>query len=116
MILKNLHIELRQMLDRISSICSLSGLADILEYCIIGQSELEEPLKIVIVGITSAGKSTLLNVLVKRSIVPTGAETLTYNVNILRHVSRSPHGKEEIVAHLKNGETQILPISSLRDW
>ena len=33
MILKNLHIELRQMLDRISSICSLSGLADILEYC-----------------------------------------------------------------------------------
>ena len=113
MILKNLHIELRQMLDRISSICSLSGLADILEYCIIGQSELEEPLKIAIVGITSSGKSTLLNVLVKRSIVPTGAETLTYNVNILRHVSRSPHGKEEIVAHLKNGETQILPISSL---
>ena len=113
MTLNDLHIELKQMLDNISNICTSYGLADILENCIVGQSELNRPLKIAIVGTTSVGKSTLLNALVKRTIVPTGAETLTYNVNVLSHISRSPHKKEEIVAHLKNGETQILPISSL---
>lgn len=111
--LKDLNIELKQMLDNISGICFTYSLSTILESCIIGKKELGAPLKIAIVGITSVGKSTLLNALIKRIIVPTGAETLTYNVNVLSHVSRSPNGAECVLTHLKGGEIKEMPISSL---
>lgn len=111
--LNTLTYELKQMLNSIFSICNSCVLPEIIEHCILWQSELDSPLKIAIVGITSAGKSTLLNALVKRNIVPTGAETLTYNVNVLRHISRSPIGEECLVVHMKDGETKQMPISEL---
>lgn len=111
--LNTLTSELRQMLNSIFSICNSCVLPEIIERCILWQTELECPLKIAIVGITSAGKSTLLNALTKRNIVPTGAETLTYNVNVLRHVSRSPIGKECLIVHMKDGEDKQMPISEL---
>lgn len=111
--LYTLTYELEQMLDSIFSICNSCELPDIIGRCLLWQSELNSPLKIAIVGITSAGKSTLLNALTKRFIVPTGAETLTYNVNVLRHVSRSPKGKECLIAHMKDGSEIIMPISEL---
>lgn len=111
--LNTLTSELKQMLDSIFSICSSCALPDIIEHCILWQSELDSPLKIAIVGITSAGKSTLLNTLIKRNIVPTGAETLTYNVNVLRHVSKSPNGAECLIVHMKHGEDKQMPISEL---
>lgn len=103
--------ELKQMLDKLFSICSSHSMPEVLECCLLGQQELSAPLKIAIVGTTSVGKSTLLNALVKRDIVPTGAETLTYNVNVLRHVSRSPNKQEVLIAHLKNGLFKEYPIS-----
>lgn len=111
--LNTLTSELKQMLDSIFSICSSCALPEIIEHCVLWQSELENPLKIAIVGITSAGKSTLLNAITKRNIVPTGAETLTYNVNVLRHVNKSPIGTECLVVHMKNGEEKQMPISEL---
>ncbi len=110
---KSLTLELKQVLNAIFGICESYFLPDIIEKCLLWQSELESPLKVAIVGITSAGKSTLLNALIKRDIVPTGAETLTYNINIMRHISRSPLGEECLIAHLKDGSTQNMPISEL---
>lgn len=111
--IRNLMYELKQMLDNLFSICNTYALPEVLESCIISQRELSEPLKIAIVGTTSVGKSTLLNALVHRNIVPTGAETLTYNVNVLRHISRSPNKQETLFAHLKNGEIEQYPVSYL---
>lgn len=112
--IQNLSGELKQMLNEIFSICQNSnGLSDVLDKCILGMSELEQPLKIAIVGTTSSGKSTLLNSLVRRTIVPTGAETLTYNVNVLRHVSRSPKSKECMYVHFKDEHVEVMPISLL---
>lgn len=111
--LNTLTSELKQVLDSILSICNSCALPEIIEYCLLWQSELESPLKIAIVGITSSGKSTLLNALTKRNIVPTGAETLTYNVNVLRHVSKSPVGEECLIVHMKNGDDKQMSISEL---
>lgn len=111
--LQTLTYELRQMLDSIFSICSSCVLPNVVDRCLLWKEELNNPLKIAIVGITSAGKSTLLNALVRRNIVPTGAETLTYNVNVLRHVSRSPNKTECLIVHTNNGKEQSMPISEL---
>lgn len=110
---QTLTSEIRQMLDSIFSICNSVVVPDVIEKCLLWQSLLDCPLKIAIVGITSAGKSTLLNALIKRNIVPTGAETLTYNVNVLRHVSRSPSGMECLLVHMKDGKEVTMPISKL---
>lgn len=102
------------MMNDIFIICNNSvGLSDIIDKCLIGIEELEQPLKIAIVGTTSSGKSTLLNALIKRTIVPTGAETLTYNVNVLRHVSKSPDGNECLHVHYKDKRVEIMPVSLL---
>lgn len=111
--LQTLTYELKQMLNSLLNICNAYMLPEIMERCLLWQSELESPLKIAIVGIISAGKSTLLNALIKRNIVPTGAETLTYNVNVLRHISRSPNGKECLIVHMKDGKNKQMPISEL---
>lgn len=114
MLLNELSHELAVILDKISSIASSCGLYQIEGKCEFVRKELDEPLKVAIVGITSSGKSTLLNALVRRQLVPTGAETVSYNVNILRHKSKSPTKKELVIAHLKNNKGCVtLPITTL---
>jgi hypothetical protein len=59
---------------------------------------LEEPMRVAIVGHIKAGKSTVLNALLGEELAPTGAEELTFNVNWLRHGSRS-----SLRVHFKDG-------------
>lgn len=113
MTINNLSEVLEVLLGNILSLSSTHCLPIVIDKCLLGKAELSKPLKIALTGITSAGKSTLLNALVKRQIAPTGAATLTYNVNSFRHISLSPTGREVILAHLKNGEVLQLPICSL---
>lgn len=115
MLLNELSHELAVILDKISSIASSCGLYQIENKCEIGRKELDEPLKVAIVGITSSGKSTLLNALIRRQLVPTGAETVSYNVNILRHKSKSPSKEELVIAHLRDNKGCVsLPITVLK--
>ncbi|MDE5790296.1 MAG: dynamin family protein [Muribaculaceae bacterium] len=109
----NLSKELEVLLGNILSLSNTYCLPTIIDKCVIGKEELNKPLRIALTGITSAGKSTLLNALVKRNIAPTGAAALTYNVNVFHHVSLSPTNEEIIIAHLSNGETLQLSIDSL---
>lgn len=115
MTLESLSIRLEELLRTIVALSNSYGLPEIIDRCMVCSSELKLPLKIALTGITSAGKSTLLNAFVKRNIAPTGAATLTYNVNVFRHISLSPTTEELIIAHLIDGQTLRLPIDSLVD-
>lgn len=115
MTLDDLSIKLEELLGAIIALSNSHNLPEIIDRCLVGSSELNLPLKIALTGITSTGKSTLLNAFVRRNIAPTGAATLTYNVNAFRHISMSPTKGEMIEAHLKDGNTLQLPIDSLVD-
>lgn len=63
---------------------------------------------IVIVGEFSTGKSTFLNALMGKKILPSFSKETTATVNYLRHTSEAPNGEKGIV-YYKNGKTEILP-------
>lgn len=75
--------------------------------------EVNQPIKVALVGRISAGKSTLLNALLGKRLAPTAVETKTLNVNCFRHVSRSPHLKEEIRVIYNNGDVHVMDLSYL---
>ncbi len=73
--LKSLHRELEAALERI-----------------------EQPMRVAIVGLIKAGKSTLMNALLGETIVATGTVEATFNVNWLKYGERS-----SLVVHFKDG-------------
>lgn len=58
---------------------------------------LHEPMRVAIVGLIKAGKSTLMNALLGESVVATGAVEATFNVNWLKHGEKS-----RLLVHFKN--------------
>lgn len=115
MTIHTLSDEIKVLLGNISSLSNTYCIPQIIDRCIIGKEELHKPLKIALTGITSAGKSTLINALVKRNIAPTGAAAVTYNVNVFRHISLSPTNDEISVVHLIDGTILHLPINTIAD-
>lgn len=113
MLIHELSSELNDVLNKISNIAEKNEFLGIVEECDAGKKELNEPLRMAIAGVISAGKSTLLNALMKRTLVPTAAETVTYHVNLLRHKNKNPDGKECVLAHKKDGSEECFPISFL---
>jgi len=110
------HIE--REIGKISNLIDKSNLSSAKEAIRVSLAELCAPLKIAIVGRTKAGKSTLMNAILGISILPTGSAVTTYNVNVMRHVSRAPHKRECVIAHLKDGKsitTALDDLSNLTD-
>lgn len=71
------------------------------------EHQLQQPMRVAIVGLIKAGKSTMMNALLGENIVPTGNVEATFNVNIFRY-SDSPSLK----VHFKNNrpsETKSFP-------
>lgn len=67
---------------------------------------------IVIVGEFSAGKSTLLNALMGKRILPSYSNETTAAVNFLRHLDKSSDGEQGKVFY-HNGEQKIIEDASL---
>ena len=63
---------------------------------------------VVLVGEFSVGKSTFLNALMHRRILPSFKKETTATVNFLRHTSQAPHGEAGIV-YYRDGTTKTLP-------
>lgn len=109
--------ELKQHIERevgkIAELIGKSNLSSAKEAISVSLAELNAPLKLAVVGRTKAGKSTLMNAILGISILPTGSAVATYNVNVLRHISRAPHKTECVIAHLKNGQTIITSLEDL---
>ena len=63
---------------------------------------------VVLIGEYSVGKSTFLNALMHRRMLPSFTKETTATVNFLRHTSQAPNGEAGIV-YYRNGETKTLP-------
>lgn len=63
---------------------------------------------VVLIGEFSVGKSTFLNALMHRRMLPSFKKETTATVNFLRHTSQAPNGEAGIV-YYRNGTTKILP-------
>lgn len=61
---------------------------------------LQEPMRVAIVGLIKAGKSTLMNALLGESVVATGAVEATFNVNWLKYGEKS-----RLRVHFKNDQS-----------
>src|SRR5438270_3696376 len=71
-----------ESLERLAGSAGLRGLRGELLSC---RARLAQPMRVVVVGLTNAGKSTLLNALLGAQIVPTGPVETTYNVSWIRY-------------------------------
>lgn len=63
---------------------------------------------IVLIGEFSAGKSTFLNALMQKRILPSFSSETTATVNFLQHTSKAPNGEKGIV-YYRDGHTQTVP-------
>ena len=73
------------------------------------RKSIEEGLfSIVLIGEFSAGKSTFLNALMRKRILPSYTRETTATVNFLRHTSKAVSGEKGIV-YYRDGHTQTVP-------
>lgn len=106
-----------QMLDDIRRMTKIPSFAELYDACNLLHDELNRPMRLAITGVIKTGKSTLLNALLGKYIVPTAVRVLTYNINWFHHVSTSPqHGQELVVVHYLNGSNQEMPLARLSDF
>jgi GTPase SAR1 family protein len=97
-ILKPLKEEVDELfafaLKRTANIYPLASFHRLLEQ---SQQRLKEPMRVAIVGLIKAGKSTLMNALLGQSIVSTGSVEATFNINWLKYGQTS-----RLLVHFKN--------------
>ena len=110
----HIKAEFQAMLDSISRMASSAGLQELVRKIKDISREVCLPVRVALVGRISAGKSTLLNALLGTRFAPTAVETKTLNVNCFRHVSRSPHHREEIRVVYNDGHERFLDLAYLR--
>ncbi len=69
------------------------------------QTNLEnQNFEIVVVGEFSTGKSTFINALMKKNVLPSKVTSTTATINFLKHAEQN-NGVEESLVYMKNGET-----------
>lgn len=102
--------EINAVLEKMASTALTLGFDEIACACEEGCKRLTSPLRIGIIGITKAGKSTLINAIIGKRFLPTNALVCTYNVNVLRHKTRSPIGEECVIIHLNDGNKKVMSL------
>ena len=75
----------------------LRSLHRLLQQC---QQRLKQPMRVAIVGLIKAGKSTLMNALLEEKVVATGSVEATFNVNWLKY-GETPR----LTVHFKDGRS-----------
>lgn len=75
------------------------------------QKRLGDPLRVAIVGVMKAGKSTLMNAIMKEKILFTGTLEATYTVTWFKY-GKNPH----LGIVFKDGSEQQAPYSDLEKW
>ena len=75
------------------------------------RSRLDEPLRVAVVGIMKAGKSTFMNALMGASILYTGNLETTYTVGWFRYAPQP-----SLTICFRDGSTQNAPFEDLEKW
>lgn len=78
----------------------------------------DERFEIVVVGEFSTGKSTFINALLQREILPSKVTPTTATVNFIRHLQELPNHTEEPIAKVvfKDGKEIDVPYLELTDY
>lgn len=72
--------------------------------------------EIVVVGEFSTGKSTFINALIGRKILPSKAQPTTATINYIRHSSENPNGIEEAIVFFENGRSERVASQQLEQY
>ncbi|REK76085.1 dynamin family protein [Paenibacillus paeoniae] len=72
--------------------------------------------EIVVVGEFSTGKSTFINALIGRKVLPSKAQPTTATINYIRHVNENPHGVEEAIVFFEDGRSERVPSQQLEQY
>jgi len=97
-------------------VLSVQPLIDNLQ--VLRQNWEQERFEIVVVGEFSTGKSTFINALLQREILPSKVTPTTATVNFIRHLSELPNHTGEPVAKVvyKDGKEIEVPYLELPDY
>ncbi|WP_155748711.1 dynamin family protein [Scytonema sp. UIC 10036] len=103
------EITLRQQVDelfasalkRTANLPALTNFHNLLQQC---HQRLNQPMRVAIVGLIKAGKSTMMNALLGETVVATGAVEATFNVNWLRYGE-----KPSLLVHFKDSRRPPEP-------
>jgi len=90
------------------------GLAEVREALQQARVQLGQPMRVAVVGLIKAGKSTLMNALLGQELAATDTQEATYNVNWF-HYSDQPH----LVINFRKDsgrEPERRPIGELTEW
>lgn len=72
--------------------------------------------ELVVIGEFSTGKSTFINAIVGKKVLPSKAQPTTATVNYIVHASQHPEQKEEAVIFFENGSQKSVPFAELEDY
>ncbi|WP_162515388.1 dynamin family protein [Paenibacillus pinistramenti] len=72
--------------------------------------------EIIVVGEFSTGKSTFINALIGRKVLPSKAQPTTATVNYIRHYSENPNRSEEAVVFFEDGRSERVPFDQLEQY
>jgi len=105
--MNNLQKKIKDFENEILNIYTKDYISDELQIIIKDlQARINEPVRIALIGSFSSGKSSLLNALLGKKILPTGAIPITKKINYIKY---SNH--EQIKIMYKNGREEIIDIA-----
>lgn len=108
----NVMTNARKLLTDTARMCTMCAGADkFREQLLNFEKRLDEPLKVAVIGYGKSGKSTLLNAIMKESILYTG-EDETVSDTILLTYSKT----KGITVFLKDGQREDYPLDALKEW
>ena len=103
------------ILDAISLSSEIAQVPAIYDAISEAKRKLNEQLKLAIVGLTKAGKSTLLNALLHIDELPTGDAIVTRHVSVLLSAHQSPTKEEMAIVHMKDGQEKHISLVQYKE-
>lgn len=108
----SLKTEVNDLLNRTARLCGgVEEAEPLLNLTRELKARLEEPLRVAVVGIMKAGKSTFMNALMGKDVLQTGTLETTYTVGWFKY-GKSPR----LEIHFRDGEIMEAPFSELSIW